>query len=114
MEIHKKDLFDLDGKQYTVVDSHTDGTIEDGGILYLTCRRVAGGMITDESAGGMESAVPPFFLQLIKETVMKAQDGSFSKIMLDDIRIIQRIFKNTAENRCVSFSKRLCFLQCLW
>ena len=43
MEIHKKDLFDLDGKQYTVVDSHTDGTIEDGGILYLTCRRVAGG-----------------------------------------------------------------------
>ena len=43
LEIHKKDLFDLDGKQYTVYDFHTDGTIEDGGILYLTCRRVAGG-----------------------------------------------------------------------
>ena len=39
MEIRKDDLFDLDGKQYKVYDFHTDGTIEDGGILYLTCRR---------------------------------------------------------------------------
>ena len=39
MEIRKDDLFDLDGKQYKVYDFHTDGTIEDDGILYLTCRR---------------------------------------------------------------------------